>query len=454
MSRRVAISLTLACALAWSSPPRAAVANGRFPASTTITTRPGAPGDLFLGVTFGLLISRDSGASFHWLCENAVGYAGVFDPKYRVASDGTIYATNFDGLRVSRDGGCSFEFAAMAAAPGSPGAIFDKWVDAIDVAQGGEVWIGTADGGKPNDVYRSTDMAHTFSPMGLASSQVWYKSLVASRDGARLYASGYQVTTADPNCTDPDPQLCPPLPPRVRLYRTDNPTAAKVAWTELAVDNIPFATTPLFLFDAVHPSNSQIIYGRSIGANSGGDVLLRSTNAGVTWSPVLSLAEPMRAVAIRASGEVWVGTLSQGIFVAADGETFTPLADSPSAACLGVAGDGKMLACGANWEPNFFALATSENGDSWQTLARFSQIKGPLMCPTGTLAHDTCAQTLWPAIAEQFGIEPAPDALPDAPTPTPPSKPCCSGAGATSSLFAAVIVAISMARRRRRHRSN
>lgn len=378
-----------------------------------------------------------------------MGYAGVFDPKYRVASDGTIYATNFDGLRVSRDGGCSFEFSTMAAAPGSPGAVFDKWVDAIDVAPNGDVWIGTADGGKPNDVFRSRDQAHTFTPMGLASSHVWYKSLVASRDGARLYASGYQVTTADPNCTDPDPQVCPPLPPRVRLYRTDNPAATTVTWTELAVENIPFATTPLFLFDAVHPSNSQIIYGRSIGANQGGDVLLRSTDAGVTWSPVLSLAEPMRAVAIRASGEVWVGTLSQGIFVAADGVTFAPLEGSPSAACLGVAGDGKMLACGANWEPNFFALAASADGESWQTLARFSQIKGPLQCPAGTIAHDTCELTLWPAIAEQFGIEPTPDAMPDAATPMPPSKPCCSGAGATSSLLAAAIVAIALARRRR-----
>lgn len=454
IARRVTSELLVALMvlLALTALVEEAVGNGRFPSSTSITTRPGKPSEIYLGVTFGLLISQDQGASFRWLCENAVGYGGTFDPKYRVAANGTIYATNFDGLRISRDRGCSFEFATMATPSNSPGAVFDKWVDAIDVAPNGDVWIGTADGGKFNDVYRSLDQAETFSPMGLSSNQVWYKSIVMGHDQSRLYVSGYQVTTMDPQCTDPDPEVCPPIPPRVRLYRTDNPSAIKPTWVELSTTGIPFASTPLFLFDAVHPANPQIVYGRSIGANNGGDILLRSEDSGETWTQVFSLPEPIRAVAIRPSGEVFIGTFSKGMYAASDGVNFAALENSPSAACLGVANDGSVLACGANWEPNFFALASTQTGTTWQTLLRFSQIKGPLQCPVGTVAHDTCETMLWPQIREQFGITQPPDATAPSPPPPPPTttiKGCCDGAPAAASCLLAIAVGAYLALKRR-----
>ena len=56
-------------------------------------------------MTFGLLVSHDDGAGFYWVCEQNIGYEGTFDPKYRIGANGDIYATTFEGLRVSRDGG-------------------------------------------------------------------------------------------------------------------------------------------------------------------------------------------------------------------------------------------------------------------------------------------------------------------------------------------------------------
>src|SRR5262245_26472864 len=88
---------------------RPAGANGRFPASVNVRFQPDETQTILAPATFGLLISHDDGATFHWVCEAGVGYAGVYDPDYAVATDGAIYATTFDGLRVSRDGGCTFQ---------------------------------------------------------------------------------------------------------------------------------------------------------------------------------------------------------------------------------------------------------------------------------------------------------------------------------------------------------
>src|SRR5690606_19038259 len=56
-------------------------ANGRPPATNGVYLHPGDPDAVFVRSTFGLLVSRDGGCSFRWICERAIGYGGEFDPK-------------------------------------------------------------------------------------------------------------------------------------------------------------------------------------------------------------------------------------------------------------------------------------------------------------------------------------------------------------------------------------
>src|SRR5687767_2452764 len=81
-----------------------AEANGRPPQSVKVVFRPGSTSDILLGVTFGLMITRDDAVTWRWVCESAVGFEGTFDPDYEFATDGSIWATTFDGLRNTRDG--------------------------------------------------------------------------------------------------------------------------------------------------------------------------------------------------------------------------------------------------------------------------------------------------------------------------------------------------------------
>src|SRR5262245_59018704 len=83
---------------------RDARANGRPAGTSTITFQRGLETTIVAGMTFGVLVSKDGGATWDWMCEDAVGYGGMYDPDYAVTSSGAVFATTFDGLKVMRDG--------------------------------------------------------------------------------------------------------------------------------------------------------------------------------------------------------------------------------------------------------------------------------------------------------------------------------------------------------------
>ena len=84
-----------------------ASANGRDPYSSTVHFQRGSEQNIAAGMTFGLVLSHDGGATWQWMCEKAIGYGGQYDPDYEYTSTGAIFATTFDGLKVMRDG-CTF----------------------------------------------------------------------------------------------------------------------------------------------------------------------------------------------------------------------------------------------------------------------------------------------------------------------------------------------------------
>jgi hypothetical protein len=426
--------------------PTPARANGRPPLTNGITFRPNDNQSLYVRSTFGLLISHDAGCSFRWVCEQAIGYGGVYDPKYAVAADGTIFATTFNGLKVSRDGGCSFTTATAELPPGAPGRIADTWVDALGIGPTGEIWAATADGTKPNDIYRSTDGGVTFAPRGMQSPVIWWKSLVvAPSDAARVYVSGYQMT-------DPSPQA--------HVFSTTN---GGQSWAPSPLTGVQLATTPLVLIAAVDPANPLIVYLVSVDANGpGADRLYRSTDGAATFTEVLVAPQSISNVVIRDATTVVVATATAsasagGAFQSTDGgATFTAVAGAPRLGCLGKSPDGSLIGCGANWDPDFKAVARFTDAQ-WKKVFRFVELAGPLACPAGTPGHDMCDQELWPTLKAQFAatgpVDPA-CAIPPGDTTEPPKEPVgCCDAGTGSPLGAGLLaglLACLLGRRRAR----
>ena len=409
-------------------------ANGRSPITNGVFFRPGDAETIFVRSTFGLLVSRDAGCTFRWVCEQNVGYGGVFDPKYAVAADGTIFATTFSGLRVSRDGGCTFTTATAELPVGDPNRLVDVWVDALDLSSGGDVWIATADNGRPNNVFRSTDRGMTFEPRNLASPTILWKTLkVAPSDPQRIYVTGYELGAM----------------PKAHAFVSADGGAN---WDPLPLTDVVFASTPVFQIVAVDLGNPNTLYAISVESNATGDRLYRSSDAGTTFVEVLATSEPIRDVVIRDATTVIVAGATGGSYRSIDGGvTFEPIVGAPQLGCLGRRPDGTLVGCGANWQPDFMAVAGSSDAMQWEKLFRFVELAGPLQCPAGTPQADTC-EPMWPGLQETFGVMgpkcgvPPPDGVVQE-----PSGGCCD-AGATPFGPASIIAGWLVLGRRRRRR--
>ncbi len=438
-----AVAATL---LLTSSP---AQANGRPPSTVSIATRPNGR-DILIATTFGVLLSKDDGCSFHWLCEQSIGFGGTFDPKYAIGADGTIYATTFEGLRVSRDGGCTFATATEGVPANDPGALDGIWVDAIDLTPGGDVWLATAESGRYNDVYRSRDSGRTFAPMGLHSAAIWWKSVKISRkDPARIYVSGYQIAGTAPGGGQ--------MPPTAHVRRSDDGGAS---WTAMPLGGVALGTTPVIHVIALDPQDADVVYLRSSAAVPPvGDVLYRSRDGGATWTEVLRLPQPILGVTVHGA-QVLVAAGNGGAYESTGGGPFAPMTGAPNLACVDERGDGSLLGCGANWEPDFFAVGRSADGRAWEKIVRFADMAGPLRCPAGTAQHDTCELAMWPSLREQFGATGAPPSCPAVDEPLPPAKGsgggggCCDGGGGSGgagpgALLVAALAGLLLRRRPR-----
>jgi hypothetical protein len=433
--------LVLALTLATSS----ASANGRNPRTIGVYTRPGDPQSVYLATTFGLAISKDGGCTFHWICEQNIGYGGTWDPIYGVLADGTLFATTFEGLRISRDGGCTFSTAS---------ATENKWIDALTIGPTGEIWIGTAETAGVNDVLVSTDSGATFVSRGMQSAEKWWKSVrVAPSDPERVYITGYQVAGT----------------PTAYFYRSDN---GGMDWTPSPLADVMYATTPVLRVRAVDPANPDVVYMASeAAAPPAGDRLYRSSDGGVTWTEVLQTQASVHDVVLR-GGRVYVATqirtstsvMGGPSYQSVDGgATFAQMTGVPELACIAVGGDGALLGCGANWEPDFMALARShDDGATWEKVWRFVEMADAVQCEPGTVQHDTCDVALWDCpncgtdLKRQFGAKgPTCGTYPsDAPVKKPSSDGCCD-AGARPSLFSGLLSLVigALVCRRRRARS-
>lgn len=409
------------------------LANGRPSASTNLAFQPGDDQLVALATTFGLLISEDDGGSFHWICEEAVGYGGTFDPDYAITRNGDIYATTFSRLRVSRDGGCTFEateFYNDLSGGEDPILLDDYWVGEVEVAADDKIWAATSTDVGGNDVYTSSDGIR-FDSANLRHPLAWWTHVRVSKSNPEVvYVSGYRreirrkvsPELSHPVAGDEASATTSPdrreliFPAEALLYKTINGGGT---WAELDVDEFAFGRQPHLYVEGISPNNPDIVFARVLGARfPQGDDLYRSTDGGTTWNKVLEMEGRITAFVIRGDDSVLVATVSACTEAGDAGDkgcvrrsmsgaanSWEKPAVEPKLACLQERGADELLfGCASNWEPDNFALGTSmDSGESWAEVLRFAEIKGPLACPQGTEQH-TCEQTVWPVTCLTLGL--------------------------------------------------
>jgi uncharacterized protein (TIGR03382 family) len=424
-------------------------ANGRAPATSTITFRQGHESDVVAGLTFGAVVSHDSGATWHWFCEKAVPYTGMYDPDYAYSTTGSIFATTFEGLKVSRDG-CTF-----AATP--QGTTF---VSQVELGPDHAMYASAAD---PADakIYKSLDDGLTFPTSGSpGQNDDWWQSVkVAPSDPSRIYVSGYRFVSG--------------MPTVFLMFKSTNGGSTFTAMSQTGITTSSSSRIDIVGISATDPN---LLYAKvELETLAGVESVYKSTNAGVSWTKILTKSEQINFLA-RANGDLVASTFTGGTQKSINGGTsWTAVAGTPRISCLAENAAGEVWACTLNYDiagsppipGDGFGIMKSTNLTTWTGVLKYQDIVAPIDCPVGTVQRDSCQgvgpNSSWCLLKQQLGITSnvidcaaAVDGPPAGADQTTigvkPPKGCCdTGKGSgPMTLGLALVVGILLGRRRRR----
>jgi hypothetical protein len=469
-------------------------ANGRPAATSTIHFRQGHETDIVAGMTFGLTISHDGGATWDWMCEAAVGYGGLYDPFYSYTQNGKLFATTFAGLKVMTDG-CTF-----AATP--PGMTF---VSNDELASDQSLFITAADS-SDSKIYKSTDEGVSF-PTSASPGQAgdWWQSLVvASGSPNKVFISGYRyVNKCDPKSVKPfapctvqnelsdcmegrmpaggsihvAADACLNMKELLVFSSIDGGASFQPMPGNQAIDAYStkaagLTTSANSTIDLVGvSSDGSTLYAR-VGyenANLPSDGIYKiDTASGTTWTRLLGVND-ITSTVLRANGDIVVMSRTLGGQVSHDsGTTWVPLVNPPHVNCLAEnPADQTLWACTQNYgspgvPSDGYGIMKTTDLATWTGVLVYQQIQKPVSCSAGTPQHDMCEAQSWCSLKQQLGITSTAincPALVDGPPSgdagvmtKPPKTGCCEtgNGGATTALGAGTVVATLLLRRRRR----
>ncbi|MBK7861162.1 MAG: hypothetical protein IPJ65_21630 [Archangiaceae bacterium] len=407
------------------------LAHGQYPLAYQLLAKPGTPGGYLAGTSFGVLLSRDDGASWQYVCDEAIGYPPAAQPVWVVTGSGKLLGGDLTGLYVSTDEGCTWSqhptFAPPADGGMGPGV-------ADLTSQGGTLYAASAKYGVSNALWRSTDEGATWAQLPVASNALLFTTVrVAPSRPARVYAAAWWFR---PDLT-------------AFLFRSDD---GGDAFTRVDVTTaLPVRGS--FRLMAVSPDDPDVLYAAVQTTDPLRSYFVRSADRGDTWTPLFDTEDLLRS-AVIAPGGLWVSADSR-IFHSTDGVTFAPLASPTRWACIDRLG-GHNYACG--WpEVDGYAIAELGSSGQLQPLLTWQRISSVAHCP-GTHVEATCTPlfssyikaTLPPSPPLDAGSvsEPVDAGVP--PTLVTPAPSGCSTAPTTLAAMALALVAMAWASQRRR----
>jgi hypothetical protein len=342
---------------------RDARANGRFPLAQAFESVPGGDGStIFLRTTFGILVSRDAGGSWQWICERALGYDGSWDPPIAVTRDGRLWVGLERGL-VSTLDGCQVDTAHE---------LDGEQVKDLTVDPKGEIlWALTGAPDKAGAIWRrlpgtgTGTGTGTWQRMGTLPANINPMTLeVAPSKLSRIYVSGQPYGTV-----------------RGWLWRSDDGGKTITgAANDLAHDG------PFFIA-AVDPKDPNRVLVRHL--HTTGSTVLVTSDAGKTFKEVLSMDSAMFGFAKSTDGVTYYagsGLAQDGIFRSGDrGEHFERVSNH-GVLCLHDAlhdalPPGRLFVCENPTTLGGPAIGLSrDRGASVTTIATFGDVRGPVTC--------------------------------------------------------------------------
>jgi len=380
MSRlRTAAFVLAICGLGAASEARA---NGRFPQSNQIVFHPRDARVISARTTFGLLVTRDAGATWTWVCEEALEFRPTEDPPILRMGDGSTLVSLFAGLHRGTPDDCSFtEPDATLGAT----VVIDNCLDPSNVDR---AYALTSSGGRENQPWRSDDDGVTWTPVGAPfEAPLLFETIeVAPSDPSRLYLTGAIPPTST-------------LPRQPFVFRS---TDGGTTWARypFALEATDTQRDKNIFVSAIDPSDPDRIYLRVSGDPD--DRLLVSDDGGQTFRE--ALRQPLlRGFARSDDGlTVYAGSDVRGLFRSDDrGETFAPVTGGIERVnCLAVRGD-ELWACGNDYIDGFTLGRSRDRGANFEPMLRFKFIAGVPECAADAPVSALCGPR-YPALRAMF----------------------------------------------------
>jgi hypothetical protein len=429
-------TLALAAFLSILAPPDAA-ANGRYPSAGLVTFDPSEPARVAVRTTFGVLVSRDRGATFDYVCESALRLGFEEDPMLAYATGGRLVVATFGGVLTSDDG-CSFGSVSELE-----GAVVP---DLARSTSDPERFVAFRLLGKGNGLYESSVLRSddggtsfvTFPPLDETLLPVTID--VAAREPSRVYVT---VRRGAGDGYD-----------SVLLVSDDG--------GETFVERLIPGTAGqrLAYIAGVHPHDAARLALRVNDVEQ--TVLYESRDAGETFDELFVARGRLTGFAYSPDGdEMAFGGLDEGLFGGAiDARSFERRSDvGPT--CLGWNEDG-LWACADSQRAGFSFGRSSDAGRTFEPLVVFAELCGRSSCGEASDVGALCRndwRNVAPTLAATCGLDGGvPDGgVPDGgQTPSPAKSPGEGGGcsvsrahrGSVSAALALGLWALYAARRR------
>jgi hypothetical protein len=369
-------------------------ANGRLPGATGLAINPADEHQLLLGLSYGLALTRDGGASWTWMCEQQIeGNGGDVDPSIVVTSDGTLVVLSLTngGVLVSRDDGCSFE-RSMGPLEGNRGVDLT-----LDPSRSGRVLalmstiVEVVDAGYPrfrNLLAHSLDHGRSWGVLAELPDDISAETVeIAASDSKRIYVSG--TASADPL--------------QGIVERSDD---GGLSWTRTTV-RLPHGSGSLFL-SGIHPTDPDRLWFRVPGR---GDIygllparLWSSTDGAASFDPVADTQAGMLGFAVSPDGErVAFGGPIDGLFVApSDGSAPPSKVSDLRVHCLRWNASGLYVCAGEPTDPYSLGYAAEPTQGFVALWHRANTCRGACTSPSPRAM--TC-RAPWDVIAPTIGAD-------------------------------------------------
>jgi photosystem II stability/assembly factor-like uncharacterized protein len=367
-------------------------AHGAYPLAYQPLEAPGMPTHLGAGTSFGLLLSDDDGASWQWVCEEAIGYGPSLSPVWWISSQGALLGGTFKGLFVSTDHGCTWsstpEFSDLP--DGGPGTgVADLNGDAA------ALFATSGKYGVVNGIWRSTNEGADWTRLSVSSDSEFYTTArTAPSRPQRLYVGEWWFRPS----------------PTEALYVSDDrgdtfarvDVSAKMPMVAVGIDGGTGLLRGSFYVYAVDPNAPDTLYA---GVQQDDDprhsFVLRSKDQGQSWQQLLDTSDQVTQLVLSLDGTtVWVATSGKLYRSTNSGQSFAPLDVPTKQSCVARVGM-HLYACGWYEVDGFVIGRAGLSGDPFSPVLTWPRVDNVVACPPTSKVTTQCAGFL-PALQAMF----------------------------------------------------